>query len=279
MAYMARNLHDINTEEILLRNDVMLTEKFSFSMDLFIKSTSWIKTGEPYLYNYTHLMHILGGTAHYNINLREYTFNKGDIIIISKNSILEMHDLTDDYHLQVVSLKDDEHQSPYCQQLKAMDDAGMMAEKYFGLINDRIKRGFNDVIIDHLTLALREEFFEFYRGQERITCTSNNRSTDIFHRFLSFVSQYSSSEHNIDFYAGKLFLSPRYLSTIIKEISGRSMMYWVNASVINKAKIALQYTDKPIIDISQELHFNEQTSFTRFFKHLTGMTPTEYRNK
>jgi AraC family transcriptional activator of pobA len=55
------------------------------------------------------------------------------------------------------------------------------------------------------------------------------------------------------------------------------MMYWVNASVINKAKIALQYTDKPIIDISQELHFNEQTSFTRFFKHLTGMAPTEYR--
>ena len=54
-------------------------------------------------------------------------------------------------------------------------------------------------------------------------------------------------------------------------------MYWVNASVINKAKIALQYTDKSIIEISQDLNFNEHTTFTRFFKHITGITPTEYR--
>jgi AraC-like DNA-binding protein len=155
-----------------------------------------------------------------------------------------------------------------------------MAERYFMVLADSLSRGFDDTIIDHLTEALRGELLRSYRIQNTEEHgTANTRSADIFNCFLSLVSQYSDSERTISFYADKLFLSPRYLATIIKDVSGRSLMSWVNASVINKAKIALQYTNNSILQISEYLHFNEQTTFTRFFKHLTGMTPSQYRKK
>jgi len=55
-------------------------------------------------------------------------------------------------------------------------------------------------------------------------------------------------------------------------------MYWVDLSVINKAKIALRYTDKSIADIAFDLGFEEQTTFTRFFKRMTTITPSMFRN-
>lgn len=277
---MAKDLQDIRMEEAQGRDDLMLTEKFSFSTSLLIKSTSWIRTGEPYLYNFTHLLHILEGEAEYEINLRHYTFRQGDLVIISRDSILRMLRFTDDYRLQVVSLKDAENAAPYCLQVGQCDETSRIAENYFQVIGDALSRGFNDIVIDHLTAALQEEFMVLYKRQVAPEQgTSNNRNLDIFNRFLSLVSQHSHRERTIQFYADRLFLSPRYLSTIIKQVSGRSLMSWVNTSVVNKAKIALQYTDKSIIEISRDLNFNEHTTFTRYFKHLTGMTPSEYRGR
>jgi len=94
---------------------------------------------------------------------------------------------------------------------------------------------------------------------------------------LSLVSQHSSHERSIAFYAAKLFLSPRYLSTVIKQVSGQSVMYWVELSVINQAKIALRYTDLSIAEIAHNLGFDEPTTFARYFKRLTQSTPTTYR--
>jgi len=108
--------------------------------------------------------------------------------------------------------------------------------------------------------------------------TANNRSRDIFNRFLSLVSQYSSQERNIAFYADKLFLSPRYLSTVIKDVSGKSLMHWVDLSVLNKAKITLRYTDQSIAEVAHGLGFDEQTTFTRFFKRMAGTTPSRFRS-
>jgi len=153
-----------------------------------------------------------------------------------------------------------------------------LAEQYFRLIADVLKRGFNDKIIDHLTAALREEILVLYRSQESLLHTANNRNQDIFNRFLSLVSQHSAEQRTIAFYAGQLFLSPRYLSTVIKNVSGKSLMHWVDLSVVNKARIALRYADQSIAEIAHSLGFDEQTTFTRFFKRMTGTTPSRFRS-
>lgn len=80
------------------------------------------------------------------------------------------------------------------------------------------------------------------------------------------------------FYADQLCLSPKYLSKLIKEVSGKSAPEWINAYVMLEAKHLLKYTDISIKEIVFKLNFSNQTVLYKYFKAHTGMTPTEYRN-
>lgn len=73
-------------------------------------------------------------------------------------------------------------------------------------------------------------------------------------------------------------MSPKYLSKLIKEVSGKSAPEWIDAYVMLEAKHLLKYTDISIKEIVFKLNFSNQTVFYKYFKAHTGMTPTEYRN-
>lgn len=103
------------------------------------------------------------------------------------------------------------------------------------------------------------------------------RSKAIFENFLKLVRDYHTKERNLSFYADKLFLTPKYLSKLIKTVSGKSAHEWIDSFVILKAKNLLKYSDMSIKSIVYELNFPNQTTFYRFFKTKTGMTPSEYR--
>jgi AraC-like DNA-binding protein len=83
---------------------------------------------------------------------------------------------------------------------------------------------------------------------------------------------------NVGFYADRLSLTPKYLSRIIKEASGRSAPEWIDDYVILEAKNLLKYSGLAIKEIVYKLNFPSQSVFYKFFKARTGMTPTEYKN-
>ena len=103
------------------------------------------------------------------------------------------------------------------------------------------------------------------------------RSKAVFENFLKLVRDYHTKERNLSFYADKLFLTPKYLSKLIKTVSGKSAHEWIDSFVILEAKNLLKYSDMSIKSIVYELNFPNQTTFYRFFKTKTGMTPSEYR--
>lgn len=103
------------------------------------------------------------------------------------------------------------------------------------------------------------------------------RTKMIFEQFLKLVTEYHTSERNMAFYAKRLCLTPKYLSKLIKQASGRSAPDWIDSFVILEAKNMLKYSDCTIKEIVYKLHFPNQSVFYKFFKAHTGMTPSEYR--
>lgn len=81
----------------------------------------------------------------------------------------------------------------------------------------------------------------------------------------------------VSFYAEKLFISPKYLSLIIKESIGRSAAEVIDEYVILEAKNLLRFSGKNIQQVAYELNFPNQSSFGKYFKHLTGMSPSEFQ--
>ena len=108
--------------------------------------------------------------------------------------------------------------------------------------------------------------------------TVNTRVKLIFEHFMTLVTEHHTSERNMAFYANRLGLTPKYLSKLIKQVSGRSAPDWIDSFVILEAKNMLKYTDDSIKEIVFKLHFPNPSVFYKFFKAHTGMTPSEYRN-
>lgn len=108
--------------------------------------------------------------------------------------------------------------------------------------------------------------------------STTSRGKMIFEQFVRLVSEYHTMYRNVGFYADKLCLTPKYLSKLIKETSGRSAPDWIDAYVILEAKNLLKYSNIAIKEIVYKLNFPNQSVFYKFFKARTGMTPTEYRN-
>ena len=84
-------------------------------------------------------------------------------------------------------------------------------------------------------------------------------------------------KQSIPYFAEKLHVAPHYLSRVISEVSGSSVMEWVRRSIVLQAKVMLKNSDKSVLTISEELGFTTLPFFCRFFKTSTGYTPTEYR--
>lgn len=107
---------------------------------------------------------------------------------------------------------------------------------------------------------------------------ANTRVELLFEHFMSLVTEYHSTERNMSFYANRLGLTPKYLSKLIKQVSGRSAPDWIDSFVILEAKNLLKYSDVSIKEIVYQLNFPNPSVFYKFFKAHTGMTPSEYRN-
>lgn len=106
----------------------------------------------------------------------------------------------------------------------------------------------------------------------------SNRSKVIFDKFMRLVMEYHTQYRNVGFYADQLCLTPKYLSKLIKNATGRSAPEWIDSYVILEAKNLLKYSGTTIKEIVFKLNFPNQSVFYKFFKAHTGMTPTEYRN-
>jgi len=103
------------------------------------------------------------------------------------------------------------------------------------------------------------------------------RRNDYVREFLKLVQLHHVSERSVAFYADKLFISAKYLTLLVKEATGRSAAKWIDEFVIMEAKNLLRFSGKNIQQVAYALNFSTQSSFGKYFKHLTGMSPTEFQ--
>lgn len=164
------------------------------------------------------------------------------------------------------------------------DEQQQLARQYFFLTSTLLNSSFPNrrEAVSSLIASLMYVFGSFWSENihtaiESGASPSSVRVKQLFDRFIQLVTEYHDSERGMAFYADKLCLTPKYLSKLVKQASGRSAPDWIDAFVILEAKNMLKYSDVPIKEIVYKLHFPNQSVFYKFFKTHTGMTPSEYR--
>lgn len=103
------------------------------------------------------------------------------------------------------------------------------------------------------------------------------RKSEIAKEFLSLVAQANGRERRLEYYATRLNVSKKYLSSVISEVTGKKAGQWIGEHTIQRAMNLLETTDDGVREIAAKLNFSI-ADFCRYFHRYTGMTPLGYRS-
>ena len=107
----------------------------------------------------------------------------------------------------------------------------------------------------------------------------HNRAEEYFRQFTELLGEHYKHERSVGFYARQLCITPKYLTTLIKRISGKSVSEWIDNYVILEAKTLLKYSNMSVQEIAYYLNFPNQSFFGSYFKRNAGMSPSQYKTK
>ena len=103
------------------------------------------------------------------------------------------------------------------------------------------------------------------------------RAEDLFMDFIHLLPQHYVREHGIEFYADALNVTPTYLSRVVRQVSGRTVVEYINRLLLMEAIWLLESTTLSIDEIAERINYADSTTFGRFFFRMKGVTPREYR--
>ena len=106
---------------------------------------------------------------------------------------------------------------------------------------------------------------------------NSERSLDLFISFMRLLPQHFLQHHDIAFYASQLCITTTHLSRVVRQITGRTVVDYINQMLAMEASFLLQTTDLPLTAIAERLCFADQSSFSKFFLRMKGINPKRFR--
>ena len=107
--------------------------------------------------------------------------------------------------------------------------------------------------------------------------TDMKRSDGIMKTFAELLTEHVRKETSVEFYAETLCISKQYLSLIVKEKTRMSVGKIIAIMRVEEASRLLRNPELTLQQVAEELSFSDQSSFGKFFKKHSGMTPMKYR--
>lgn len=83
----------------------------------------------------------------------------------------------------------------------------------------------------------------------------------------------------MSYYAKKLFITPQYLSVVLKDLTGKTANILINQAIMTEARILIRSQAYSIQQIADQLCFADQSTFGKFFKKNEGISPAEYKKQ
>ena len=242
-------------------------------------------------------MFIIAGTVDLSIDYMNYTFNENCWVELRPTAEIKMLGYSDNFAAYLIMATEtfildtlldkkpipishfvDMKESPHIE----ITDDELTALKYSA---DRIlyylrgEHNFKKDMLHNTFYNFILEVSNIFRNRDgaRKKLQNLSRKENIIRHFMHLIEEYGMTEHNPSFYSDKMCISTQYLSIILKEVTGYTANYWIAKKVTAQAKILLRTPHLTIKEITDKLRFADQSSFGKFFKKHTGMSPKKYR--
>lgn len=235
------------------------------------------------------------GEATLKVDLSEYHLKRDSLIVIQPNNFIVGASLSEDFQAIQVLVSHDavekimpkltdmlptllSNRTDPVVQLAPKEAEGIRAfYKFIRLKLDGPETPFRTHKILSMLEAALYELMDIRLVHDTASQTRPSRSEEIVARFILSVCRNFRTERQVAFYAKEMCITPKHLSTVCKEVSGRTASEWIDSYVMMEAKMLLRTTDMTIQEIATQLHFANQSFFGKYFKHHCGLSPSAFR--
>ncbi|MBM6959904.1 AraC family transcriptional regulator [Bacteroides caecigallinarum] len=256
----------------------------------------WLPQGKTMKVDVDTIIFCRKGTAHIEIDLIPYELVANTQLIIIAGSIVHNISNSDDFKISYITFKHEVYDEATaqlepsftfflkeypCVQLgeKRINKMNYLVEAMKDFYNEKTNC-FRVKIFKNNIQSFLLDVYDKTRTLFKIDKSEEvGRREELFIKFIHLIHKYCPQQREVGFYAEKLYITSRYLSSITQNVADKSAKYIIDKHAIQRIKIMLKYSNMSIQDISYELNFPDQSFFSRYFKKHTGMSPLEYRAK
>lgn len=276
-------LEHIPSDSIVIGDDLAL---ISFSNNRLPNTQH-----EPYKLNHAAICICTAGHCSLKINLQAYDIESPMLLTLMPGQIIESIDFSANFdgHTIVLSKRfidmlnlpgwQQQYMTLYNNPTNEIPaDALRHLQVFYTILHKAASDEENPFRLQVIENLIRVFYYGGVSKFRKIDKETTPYKNSIVERFMELVQEHYREERLIGFYADKLCITPKYLSKLVKDNTGRSAGEWIDSHVILEARAMLQSSDMTIQQIATSLNFPNQSFFGKYFKRATGLSPKQYRS-
>ena len=254
---------------------------------------------EPQVITYGAILICRKGKATLNVNYKDWELFEGAVITVFPNDVVELSvDASSPFEVEMLkynasllreaslqleqtvysSLREDR-----CRQDSA--EVTNIIDSMFGLLKVYFAQSECRCISQLVLLQLKAFFVGFHEylhrhpQQRTDNEVKSYRVRELFNRFMMLMEQDYKQSRDVNYYAEKMHISPKYLTNIVRQVAKHTPKTIIDQYVVLQLKMQLCRSAQSIKEIAWEYHFTDVSFFCRYFKKHTGLTPQQVRRK
>lgn len=283
-------------DEIFISDNIELFDR-DFNLSKLANVSELISSSHPFKIKFSLFILCIDGHMNIRMNMTEYKISENEALIIPEGTIGQCNYISDDCRLMIIAFSKNYLNNDINPQIAIVNQRYLSKSPILSLNNDEIEEFKNiysnikkiiennndvyknEIIIKYIHILLYSYYRLIIKSSDFENSEKKNRKSRVFDQFMQELEKFHIKERKIGFYADKLCLTPKYLSQVIFEVSGRHAGDWIKDYVILEAKALLKSGQYSVQQVSDMLNFANQSFFGVYFKKAVGCSPLAYQNK
>lgn len=284
-------MHEIAS---VVNNENMKEEIVVFDHDVSIRQEDIF----PHKYDALVIVLCTDGSGKIGIDLKEYDIKKNTLLVLQPKNYVFSCELDPSFKssVMVCSRRLIEDVLPKLTEILPLllyhrtepvtllsEDEAAGIKRFYEFLATKLHGSKTRFINQKIHAMLQSMLYEMMdihdKHSSNVEENSRTRKEELMAKFILAVSEEFRTQRQVAYYAQKLCISPKYLSSVVKEISGRTAGEWIENYVILESKVLLKTTDMTIQEVAVYMNFANQSFFGKYFKQHTGLSPTSYRKQ
>lgn len=242
------------------------------------------------------ILYCCDGRAEVSVNLQKRWVEAHTLIMIMPGTILMLSDISSEFRMKYCTFSTELfgeigfrlapsffrflRDNPFSHRT---DDGARGIETWFEIAaytyNDRENMFRRTIIKNRLQNIILEVYDKLQRRVGHVPEVETGRRAELFQRFIQLVRSECTAHREVTYYADRLCISARYLSSIVRALAHKSAKELIDEFVVLEIKLLLHSTDASVQEIAFRMHFPDQSYLGHYFRKHTGLSPTEYRKR